>query len=443
MIKGPDGETFRVTKGAPQVIMELSQLSGERRERAERLVDDAAEVGYRTLGVARSSGEESWEFLGILPLFDPPRDDSAATVAEAKRYGLAVKMITGDNLAIAKQISGQLDIGTNILAADALFAGGVSHGELPAASVRLIEQANGFAQVFPEHKYGIVKALQQRDHIVAMTGDGVNDAPALKQANVGIAVSGATDAARAAAALVLTAPGLSVIAHAVEESRRIFERMMSYIIYRIAMSIDIMLFVVLASLVFSFFPLTAIMLVVLALLDDVPIMAIAYDNTEPEAHPVRWNRARSFAVSIVLGVFSVLESFGLLAIGMMYLHLDHAHLQTVLFLQLLVGGHLLLLLTRTKNHFLARPYPSWQLLSAVLGTQAFAVLMAGLGWLIPAVPWKLIGWVWVYNLVWMVFLDFIKFGVYRFLDKHERSRAVFSPHSESYLELTNRPLQET
>jgi len=442
-VKGPDGETFRVTKGAPQVIMDLSQLSGERRERAERLVDDAAEVGYRTLGVARSSGKESWEFLGILPLFDPPREDSAATVAEAKRYGLAVKMITGDNLAIAKQISGQLDIGTNILAGDTLFAGGVSHGEVPAASARLIEHANGFAQVFPEHKYGIVKALQQRNHIVAMTGDGVNDAPALKQANVGIAVSGATDAARAAAALVLTAPGLSVITHAVEESRRIFERMMSYIIYRIAMSIDIMLFVVLASLVFSFFPLTAIMLVVLALLDDVPIMSIAYDNTEPEAHPVRWNRARSFTVSVVLGVFSVLQSFGLLAIGMMYLHLDHAHLQTVLFLQLLIGGHLLLLLTRTKNHFLARPYPSWQLLSAVLGTQAFAVLMAGFGWLIPAVPWKLIGWVWVYNLVWMAFLDVIKLGIYRFLDKHIRSRAVFSPHSEPYLEHTNRRLQES
>jgi H+-transporting ATPase len=373
-------------------------------------------------------------------LFDPPRDDSAATIAEAKRYGLSVKMVTGDHLAIAKQIARQLDIGTNILAADALFAGGVSHGRVPPASARLIEQANGFAQVFPEHKYGIVKALQQCDHIVAMTGDGVNDAPALKQADVGIAVSGATDAARGAAALVLTAPGLSVITHAVKESRRIFERMMSYIIYRIAMSIDIMLFVVLASLVFSFFPLTAIMLVVLALLDDVPIMAIAYDNTEPENKPVRWNRARSFTVSIVLGLFSVLQSFGLLAIGMLYLQLDAPHLQTMLFLQLLVGGHLLLLLTRTKKSFLARPHPSWQLLSAVFGTQVFAVLMAGFGWLIPAVPWELIGWVWVYNLAWMLLLDLIKLGVYRFLNRRMQRGSVFSPYADRYMEHANRPV---
>jgi H+-transporting ATPase len=439
-IEGPDGETFKVSKGAPQVILELCGVTGERRKRVERLIDDAAGAGYRTLGVARTGEDEQWQFLGILPLFDPPRDDSAATLAQAKRYGLSVKMVTGDNLAIGKQIAGQLDIGTNILAADALFADGVAHGEIAPASVRLIEQANGFAQVFPEHKYGIVKALQQRNHIVAMTGDGVNDAPALKQADVGIAVSGATDAARGAAALVLTAPGLSVIAQAVEESRRIFERMMSYIIYRIAMSIDIMLFVVLASLVFSFFPLTAIMLVVLALLDDVPIMAIAYDNTEPENKPLRWNRARSFTVSIVLGLSSVLESFGLLAIGMLYLQLDAPHLQTMLFLQLLVGGHLLLLLTRTKKSFLARPHPSWQLLSAVFGTQVFAVLMAGFGWLIPAVPWELIGWVWAYNLAWMLLLDLIKLGVYRYLDRRMQRGSLFSPYAERYIEHTNRPV---
>jgi H+-transporting ATPase len=440
-IQGADGASFRVTKGAPQVILELSGASGEDLQRAERLVDEAASVGYRTLGVARTNTQGNWQFLGILPLFDPPRQDSAATIAEAKRYGLAVKMITGDNLAIAKQTCAQLAIGTNILGADTLFAGGVVHGEVPAASARLIEEVDGFAQVYPEHKYGIVKALQQRGHIVAMTGDGANDAPALKQAEVGIAVSGATDAARSAAALVLTAPGLSVITHAIEESRRIFERMMSYIIYRIAMSIDIMLFVVLASLVFNFFPLTAIMLVVLALLDDLPIMAIAYDHTDPDPTPVRWNRARVFTIAIVLGLFSVLESFGLLALGMIHLQLNPAHLQTVLFLQLLVGGHLLLLVTRTKKPFWAPPYPSWQLLAAVFGTQVFAVLMAGFGWLVPAVSWELIGWLWAYNLVWMLFLDFVKLGIYRFLDIRARSRSVFSTYAEPFLEHVNEPAQ--
>jgi H+-transporting ATPase len=440
-IQGADGASFRVTKGAPQVILELSGASGEDLRRAERLVDEAASVGYRTLGVARTDAQGNWQFLGILPLFDPPRQDSAATIAEAKRYGLAVKMITGDNLAIAKQTCAQLDIGTHLVNADALFAGGVVHGEVPAASARLIEEVDGFAQVYPEHKYGIVKALQQRDHIVAMTGDGVNDAPALKQAEVGIAVSGATDAARSAAALVLTAPGLSVITHAIEESRRIFERMMSYIIYRIAMSIDIMLFVVLASLVFNFFPLTAIMLVVLALLDDLPIMSIAYDNTDSDPAPVRWNRARVFTVATVLGLVSVLESFGLLALGMIHLRINPAHLQTMLFLQLLVGGHLLLLVTRTKKPFWARPYPSWKLLVAVFGTQAFAVLMAAFGWLVPAVSWELIGLLWAYNLIWMLVLDFVKLGIYRFLDVRARSRDVFSTHTEPFLGHINEPAQ--
>jgi len=416
-VEDADGHAFKVTKGAPQVVMQLCHADQETQTQADQLIDAFAAKGFRTLGVARADENDQWAFLGILPLFDPPREDSAATIAEANRYGVAVKMVTGDNLAIAREISGQLGIGTDIRAAEALFAGGVAHGELPEIAVHRIEQTDGFAQVFPEHKYGIVKALQQGGHIVAMTGDGVNDAPALKQADVGIAVSGATDAARAAAALVLTEPGLSVITHAMEESRRIFERMTSYIIYRIAMTIDIMLFVVLASIVFGFFPLTAIMLVALALLDDVPIMTIAYDNTLPDPQPVRWNPERTFAVSIVLGLLAVAQSFGLLALGMNVLHLDGAHLQTMLFLQLLVGGHLLLLLTRTPKAFWAPPYPSWQLLTAVVGTQILGVLMCGFGWLVPALPWHLIGWVWVYNLVWMIVQDGVKWVTYRVINQ--------------------------
>lgn len=440
-IQGTDAQTFKVTKGAPQVVMQLCQVDHETQVLADQLVDAFAAKGFRTLGVARADADNKWVFLGILPLFDPPREDSTSTIAEAGHYGITVKMVTGDNIAIAREISGQLGIGTNIRAADTLFAGGVAHGELPAAAVHHIEQADGFAQVFPEHKYGIVKALQQGGHIVAMTGDGVNDAPALKQADVGIAVSGATDAARAAAALVLTAPGLSVITHAVEESRRIYERMMSYIIYRIAMSIDIMVFVVLASIVFGFFPLTAIMLVALALLDDVPIMTIAYDNTNPGSKPVRWNRERTFAVSISLGALAVVQSFGLLTLGMEVLHLDAAHLQTMMFLQLLVGGHLLLLLTRTKKAFWAPPFPAWPLLTAVVGTQIFAVLMSGFGWLVPVLPWDLIGWVWVYNLVWMVVQDGVKLAVYRIIERRRQHRQVFTTHAGAFLEHVNTSAQ--
>jgi H+-transporting ATPase len=215
-------------------------------------------------------------FQRILPLLDPPRPDSKSTIAKARAYGVKVKMVTGDNVAIARQIASELDMGTNIQPATELFPAMLQRAD-PTGCCRENE-VDGFAQVFPEHKYAIVKILQENGHIVGMTGDGVNDAPALKQADVGIAVSGATEAARAAAALILTAPGLSAIVEGIAEARRIFERMMSYVLCRIAMTIAIMVFVVLASIYYHFFPFTAIMLIALALLDDVPIMTIAFDN---------------------------------------------------------------------------------------------------------------------------------------------------------------------
>ena len=218
-----------------------------------------------------------------------------------------------------------------------------------------MEKAEGFAQVFPEHKYAIVKALQERGHLVGMTGDGVNDAPALKQADVGIAVSGATDAARAAAALILTDPGLSVIIQGIEEARRIFARMMSYTLYRIAMTTDIMVFIVLATVVYGFFPLTPIMIIALALLDDVPIMTIAFDRASVAPRPVRWEMDRVLAVSSILGALAVAESFGLMYVGKTVLKLDQPQLQTMMFLQLVAGGHLMLFLTRAGGRSGCRP----------------------------------------------------------------------------------------
>ena len=273
------GKVFRVTKGAPQVILGLAQLSAVDRAKAEQIVDSLAAQGYRAIAVARGAGGAGpWQFLGILPLFDPPRPDSKETIARAVAYGVQVKMVTGDNVAIARQISTQLGMGANIQPATSLFPGDVAKGQIPLDAADKIARADGFAQVFPEHKFAIVKVLQESGHIVSMTGDGVNDAPALKQADVGIAVSGRTEAARAAAALILTAPGLSVIIDGIAEARRIFERMTSYVLYRIAMTLAIMGFVVLASIYYGFFPLTALMLIALALLDDVPIMTIAFDN---------------------------------------------------------------------------------------------------------------------------------------------------------------------
>jgi H+-transporting ATPase len=261
----------------------------------------------------------------------------------------------------------------------------------------------------------------------------VNDAPALKQADAGVAVSGATNAAQSAASLVLTAPGLSVIIKAVEEARQIFERMMSYTIYRIAMTIDIMFFVVLAMILFDYFPLTPIMIILLALLDDIPIMAIAYDNTWLSRKPVRWEMQRVLSVSSILGFLAILESFGLLLIGKEVFHLNTPQLQTLIFLQLVAGGHLMLFLTRTKKVFWRAPYPSWQLFWAIVGTQVLAILMTGFGWLVPALPWKVVGMVWVYNLVWMVVQDGIKLGVYRLIENRAK-------HHTNFLKIMNQPL---
>ncbi len=398
------GAVFQVTKGAPQVIAAMVHLDTASAQRSDEAIHDLATHGFRTLGVACSRSPHVWEYLGLLPLYDPPRPDAAQTIAQAQAEGITVKMVTGDNIAIAREISKELGMGPHIQEANTLFG---QDGSVIGDAALQIERADGFAQVFPEHKYGIVKALQSQGHLVGMTGDGVNDAPALKQADVGIAVSGATDAARAAAALVLTAPGLGVIIKAVQEARRIFERMNSYTVYRIAMTIDIMVFVVLAMLMYNTYPLTAVMIVILALLDDIPIMTIAYDHTRIDPQPVRWDMRQVISIASILGGLSVVQTFVLLLIGK-HAHLPTTQLQTLIFLQLVVGGHLMLFLTRASGSFWRRPFPSWQLFSAILATQVFSVFLTGFGWIVPRLPWTWIGWVWGYNLLWMVGLDLIK-----------------------------------
>lgn len=353
-LQDASGNRFQVVKGAPQVVMEMAKLSGEARIRAQQVVDAFAQQGYRALGVARREiGSADWTFLGILSLFDPPREDSAETIAQARAYGVSMKMVTGDNLSIARQIATKLGLKENILRAEALPGGQDKQDQ--RASIEAVEKADGFAEVFPEHKFEIVKILQRGNHITGMTGDGVNDAPALKQADVGIAVSGATDAARAAADLVLTAPGLSVITHAIEEARRIFERMNAYAIYRISETIRIMFFVVLAMVFFDFYPITAIMIILLALFNDLPIMTIAYDRTGLEQKPVRWNMRQVITVATAMGIVGVVGSFGMLLIAMDWLHLDVAQIQTYVFLKMAIAGHLVLFVARTKGHFWQHP----------------------------------------------------------------------------------------
>ncbi|MBN2446972.1 MAG: plasma-membrane proton-efflux P-type ATPase, partial [Phycisphaerae bacterium] len=414
-VRAADGQTFDVAKGAPQVIFDLCDAAGDVRRSADERVDEFAARGFRTLGVARRRDGDTWHLLGILPLYDPPREDSADVIRNAGQHGIAVKMVTGDNLAIARETSRQLGLKPNVVRADEVFGEHDTHEASPRLDER-IEQADGFAQVYPEHKYEIVRALQRRGHLVGMTGDGVNDAPALKQAEVGIAVSGATNAAQAAASLVLTAPGLSVIIKAIEEARRIFERMTSYATYRITETIRIMFFVVLAMITFNFYPITTVMIILLALLNDLPILTIAYDNTRLDPHPVRWSMRRVLTVSTILGLVGVVQSFGMLLIGKLWLALDAAQLQSFIYLKLAVAGHLTLFVVRTERPFWTRPYPARLLLIAVLGTQILAALIVGFGWLVASIPWSYVGFVWAYCLAWFFINDWVKLHVYRHLN---------------------------
>jgi H+-transporting ATPase len=433
-IKGHDGRTFKVTKGAPQVILELAHVEGEPAERAGKTIQELAAKGFRTLGVARTDDSGTWHFLGILPLFDPPREDSKETIRRAVEHGIGVKMVTGDNTAIAREIAGQLGLGTAIQPAGDLLAEAAKRGHLSSDVAERIEQADGFAEVFPEHKYAIVRALQERGHLVAMTGDGVNDAPALKQADVGIAVSGATDAARAAAALVLTAPGLSTIVSGVEEARRIFQRMNSYAIYRIVETIRIMFFVVLAMIAFDFYPITAIMIILLAFFNDVPIMAIAYDNTWLDPKPVRWNMHRVLTVSTVLGLIGVVETFGLLWIAREWMHLPIGEIQTFIFLKLAVAGHLTLFVARTHRPFWSRPFPSPLLLWSAIVTKVLATLFVVFPFgLIQPIRWFDVGLIWVYCIVWIFIEDWAKLAVYKRFQR-------ISPRHQSFLGTVGRHL---
>jgi H+-transporting ATPase len=303
------------------------------------------------------------------------------------------------------------------MGANILDAGGFGDTKVheTAQLVESIEKADGFAQVFPEHKFHIIDVLQKRDHIVGMTGDGVNDAPALKKADCGIAVSGATDAARAAADIVLMTEGLTVIIGAIKESRKIFQRMNSYAIYRIAETLRVLLFMTLSILVFNFYPLTAVMIVMLALLNDGAILSIAYDNVHYKDKPESWNMHMVLGVSTVLGVIGVVSAFGLFYLGERVFHLDRAHIQTLMYLKLSVAGHLTIFLTRTRGPFWSIR-PALVLWVAVLGTQIVATLIAVYGLFMTPLGWGWAAFVWGYALVWFLINDRVKLLTYRVFD---------------------------
>ncbi|GAU32837.1 hypothetical protein TSUD_209050 [Trifolium subterraneum] len=305
-----EGKMHRVSKGAPEQILHLAHNKNDIERRVHAVIDKFAERGLRSLAVAyqevpdgrKESAGGPWQFIGLMPLFDPPRHDSAETIRRALNLGVNVKMITGDQLAIGKETGRRLGMGTNMYPSSALLG---QHKDESIAALPvddLIEKADGFAGVFPEHKYEIVKRLQARKHICGMTGDGVNDAPALKKADIGIAVADATDAARSASDIVLTEPGLSVIISAVLTSRAIFQRMKNYTIYAVSITIRIVLGFMLLALIWKFdFP--PFMVLIIAILNDGTIMTISKDRVKPSPLPDSWKLSEIFTTGVVLGSY--------------------------------------------------------------------------------------------------------------------------------------------
>ncbi|WP_345985208.1 plasma-membrane proton-efflux P-type ATPase [Sulfurimonas sp. HSL-1656] len=458
-----------VTKGAPQIIIEQSDAHEFDRQKANEQVQQFADKGFRTLGVAyRKCEEDVYHFVGLLPFFDPPRSDSKLAVTEAEANGVDVKMVTGDNIAVATYIARLLSIGEQIEDVRALkgesieeyiylskvLTSAITEAVMPHAApaevdakvreilqkvqrelynmpipkgvvkkheseiIALIEAAHGFAQVYPEDKYFIVDELQKADHIVGMTGDGVNDAPALKKADCGIAVDGATDAARAAADIVLTAPGLHVIVDAIKEARQIFERMKSYTIFRIAETIRVIIFMTLAIVLYDFYPVTALMIIILALLNDIPIMTIAYDNTKVRQRPVRWDMREVFVLATWLGIAGVLSSFTLFWITMSLMHLPLDFVQSLFFVKLIVAGHGTIFNTRIDEWFFRRPLPSARLLAASLLSAAAGIIIGvyGLGVMVP-IGWGAAAAVGAYAFIWFIFNDVVKMAVLRYYRK--------------------------
>lgn len=349
------GKVFKTTKGAPQVILAMAHNFTEIEARVSAAVQDLADRGYRSLGVATTDDQGRWVFLGVLSLFDPPREDTADTIRMALSMGIEVKMITGDQTAIAKETSRSLGMGTNILGTEVLDK---TEGPVPGHGGRslkeIVREADGFAEVFPEHKFQIVEILMNQGFTCGMTGDGVNDAPALKRAHIGIAVEGATDAAQAAADIVLTEPGLSVIIDAVLRARKIFARVRNYCIYRISATLCLVFFFFFAVLIFKVedyfteaqrqvqttghlwddrtstqiervFTLPVIALVLITILNDGTIITIARDKVIPASKPQNWNLPEVYSVSCALGSTLVIETLLLLLMGLNTGNLHYGH----------------------------------------------------------------------------------------------------------------------
>lgn len=473
-----DGNTFKATKGAPQIILALAHNVDEIRDAVEAKVLDLARRGIRSLAVARTD-KDGWVFMGIMTFLDPPRHDTKETIRLAHENGIGVKMITGDQAAIAVETCRMLGMGTTILGTDVLPTSGTEDGiskTLGHDYGAIVESSDGFAQVFPEHKFLIVEVLRQRGWIVGMTGDGVNDAPALKKADVGIAVEGSTDAARAAADIVLTKPGLSVIINAITLSRKIFQRMKNYVTYRVACTIQLLLFFFVAVLLFHpdscefahfvpingscpnqnnitiqqvapYFKLPVIALVLITILNDGTIISIAYDNVVPSKKPENWDLPHIYWVSTTLGLVAVASSLVLLYWGLDSWsptgvlasygvgELPYDQVMMMMYLKISLSDFMTVFSARTHGFFFSRAPGRLLFIAACFATIVSTIF--SIFWPfteMEAISPKLALFVWIYCTIWFLIQDCAKVFIIYILRIAYRSNVFESSHDEKKYE---------
>nr|AAB70152.1 proton motive ATPase [Trypanosoma cruzi] len=453
-------EKFSVTKGAPHVIIQLVYNQDEINDQVVEIIDSLAARGVRCLSVAKTDSQGRWHLCGILTFLDPPRPDTKETIRRSKQYGVDVKMITGDHVLIAKEMCRMLNLDPNILTADKLPKVDVNDlpDDLGEKYGEMMLGVGGFAQVFPEHKFMIVEALRQYGFTCAMTGDGVNDAPALKRADVGIAVQGATDAARAAADMVLTGPGLSVVVEAMLVSRQVFQCMLSFLTYRISATLQLVCFFFIAcfSLTprnygsadadFQFFHLPVLMFMLITLLNDGCLMTIGYDRVVPSKLPQRWNLPVVFTIAIILAAVACGSSLMLLwialegwsdetypnswfkALGLA--QLKQGKVVTLLYLKISISDFLTLFSSRTGGRWFFTMAPGLVLLIGAIISLFVSSMVASFwhtsrpdGLLTEGLAWgdtnseRLLPlWVWIYCIVWWLIQDAVKVGTHKLME---------------------------
>ncbi|KAF2744322.1 plasma-membrane proton-e [Sporormia fimetaria CBS 119925] len=368
------GDKYVCAKGAPKAILNLSECDEETARLFREKTAEFARRGFRALGVAYQKNDGPWILLGLLSMFDPPREDTAQTIIEAQALGVPVKMLTGDAIAIAKETCKMLALGTKVYNSHRLIHGGLNG----TTQHDLVERADGFAEVFPEHKYQVVEMLQQRGHLTAMTGDGVNDAPSLKKADCGIAVEGSSEAAQAAADIVFLAPGLSTIVLAIKTAREIFQRMKSYVQYRIALCLHLEIYLV-TSMIIIRETIRVELIVFIALFADLATVAVAYDNAYSDERPVEWQLPKIWVISVILGVLLALGTWvlrGTLFLPNGGIVQNFGSVQEILFLEVALTENWLIFVTRG-----GKTWPSFQLVAAIFAVDVIATLFCIFGWM--------------------------------------------------------------